>query len=376
MIYPSAFMMSKTKTKVLFVLHMPPPLHGAGLVGQSIHDSALVGERFDCRWVNLSASARLEEIDKPSLGKFKTFLRIWKNVRREVKTFSPKYAYITPSATLMGFIKDFMLVRYLKRHGIKVAMHLHNKGFSLMSGKRLYDRMLFSFFRDVKVILLSKRLYPDISRYVRKSDIAICHNGVNLPNLKPSDKRHDPPRILFLSNLLKSKGVEDMLAVCAALKAEGKAFSCTVVGAESADYTRESLEAEIAALGLEGYVSYVGKKFGLEKENILSETDILLYPSRNDALPLVVLEGMASSLPVVATDEGGIADEVEDGVSGFVCKPRDVAAMTEAVSKLLSDRDLRVRMGREGYRKYSERFTEEVFEKRIVQVLCSIFPDS
>ena len=59
--------------RILFIMHMPPPVHGAAMVGKYIHDSRLVNEAFDCRYINLATAANLEDIGKVRLAKFVDF---------------------------------------------------------------------------------------------------------------------------------------------------------------------------------------------------------------------------------------------------------------------------------------------------------------
>ncbi|MBP5689549.1 MAG: glycosyltransferase family 4 protein [Bacteroidales bacterium] len=356
------------KPKVLFLLHMPPPLHGAGIVGQAIHDSALVNGAFECRWINISTSSSIKDVQKWSPGKFFSFLKIYRRFKRTVKSFSPDWAYLTPSPSRAGCMKNNLMVRFLNRKDVKVVMHLHNTGYSARPDKSLHE-----LFDGTRVILLSERLYPDIGHVVSREQVSICPNGIDVPLIPRHDRAGAEPHVLFLSNLLRSKGVEDFLDVASALKSRGLRFKCTMVGAESADYSRKSLEAEIASHSLGDIVSYSGMLVGAEKDRVLSESDILLYPSHDDAFPLVILEAMAASLPVVATNVGGIADEVTDGVTGFVCKAGDVKSLAEAVGRLVEDSALRLSMGKAGHEKYLSVFTAAAFEKRITETLCSIF---
>jgi hypothetical protein len=61
------------KTKILFIMHMPPPVHGAAVMGQYIHDSRVINDTFNCHYLNPSASKSVDKVGKLQLGKF-TFL--------------------------------------------------------------------------------------------------------------------------------------------------------------------------------------------------------------------------------------------------------------------------------------------------------------
>lgn len=92
---------------------------------------------------------------------------------------------------------------------------------------------------------------------------------------------------------------------------------------------------------------------------IYQESDVLLHPSRADTFPLVVLEGMSSGLPVVATEVGGIPEQIEDQASGFLVRPGDVEAMTDRVQAILTQPSLGRAMGSRGREIVMERFNLE-----------------
>ena len=77
------------KPKILFIMHMPPPVHGASMVGQYIHDSELINSSFDCHYVNLAVATRLDEIGKGGWHKAKGVLKKLMEVRKAVKSVKP-----------------------------------------------------------------------------------------------------------------------------------------------------------------------------------------------------------------------------------------------------------------------------------------------
>lgn len=91
--------------RILFIMHMPPPVHGAAMVGKYIHDSRLINERFDCRYINLATAANLEDIGKVRLAKFVDFSRLLRRIRKEYTSFRPDLVYVTPNAGGGAFLK-------------------------------------------------------------------------------------------------------------------------------------------------------------------------------------------------------------------------------------------------------------------------------
>ena len=170
-------MMAKHHT-ILFILHMPPPVHGAAMVGKFIHDSELVNSKFDCHYINLATASELEEIGKFKIKKVFLFCQLLRQIRKAVKDIKPQLVYITPNAMGGPFYKDYMVVQMLKRMGCKIVIHYHNKGV-VTRQEKWFDNMLYHrFFNGIKVILLGESLYQDIKKYVRREDVCICPNGI------------------------------------------------------------------------------------------------------------------------------------------------------------------------------------------------------
>lgn len=119
-------------------------------------------------------------------------------------------------------------------------------------------------------------------------------------------------------------------------------------------------------------VNYWGRKYGKEKETFWRSADIFVSPSLDEAFPLVNLEAMSYKLPIVSTNVGGIPDEVEDKINGFVIAPNSPSACAEAIGKLLIDASLRKNMGEESYCRFKAHFTESVFEKTLTAILKNV----
>ena len=180
------------------------------------------------------------------------------------------------------------------------------------------------------------------------------------------------PRLLFLSNLIESKGIYVLLEACRMLKEEGVAFHCDYVGGESKLISGEAFRSAIAERGLTDCVTYHGPQYGAAKDRFFREADIFVQPTFDDCFPLTLVEAMQYRLPIVSTDVGAIPDIVTDGVNGFVCPQRDVQALAEALRKLIAEPQMRVAMGQRGYELYRERMTLEVFEGNFTEILKSL----
>ena len=166
------------KQRILFVLHLPPPVHGAAMMGKYIHDSRVINEAFECKYINLNFAKTLQDIGKGGVMKYIKYLMLLCKVVLMVITFRPQLVYVTPTACGVAFYKDFLVVQLLKLMGRKVVVHYHNKGVVTRQDKKLDDWMYRRFFKGIKVILLADALYEDVKKYVKREDVLICENGI------------------------------------------------------------------------------------------------------------------------------------------------------------------------------------------------------
>lgn len=355
---------------------MPPPVHGAAMMGKYIHDSQVINNAFDCHYINLTTAKDLSNIGKFGLKKVWSFLKLLYLIYYTVRKIRPQLVYITSNACGVAFYKDFIVVEMLKILGCKVVAHYHNKGVVTRQDKLLDNFLYKIFFKNLKVILLSAKLYDDVKKYVRREDVKFCPNGI--PDDSSVDEninhkgRNEVPHILFLSNLIETKGVFILLDALKILKDKGYSFVCNFVGGETNEIDAARFIAEVNKRGLNNAVVYVGKKYGIEKSSILDKSDIFVLPTYYECFPLVLLEAMQHRLPCISSDEGGITDIIDNEKTGFVIPKKSVKDLVLFIERVLIDRELCVVMGQRGYNKYKKQFTLDIFEHKLCEIINAL----
>jgi N-acetyl-alpha-D-glucosaminyl L-malate synthase BshA len=128
----------------------------------------------------------------------------------------------------------------------------------------------------------------------------------------------------------------------------------------------------IRELGLKSSVEILGEQEQLVP--LLSEADLFLLPSSQESFGLAALEAMACDVPVVASRVGGVPELVEDGVTGFLCPPDDLAGMAQASIRLLTDDALHARMAQASRQRAARQFTDArivpMYEKYYDEILA------
>ncbi len=363
------------KKTILFILHIPPPVHGSSMVGQFLKESKTVNAKFNCQFINMGTSTSINEIGKRNIRKYiKILLSLYEEYKLIIKQ-KPQLCYIAITVKGMAFYKDSLFVLLAKIFNVKIVYHLHNKGANTASNFLLNKIIYRLVFKNTDTILLSEHLYSDIQQFVTKDKIHICPNGIPNTYLQKSNVIHPSKsvKILFLSNLIESKGVFILLEAMALLKRKAIPFECIFVGGEG-DITKNQFLQKTTQLELQNHVKYLGKKYGKEKEDIFNNVDIFAFPTyyHNECFPLVLLEAMQHKLPIISTFEGGIRDIIENGETGFLIPQKNVEILADKLEYLIKNPELCVKMGEAGRKKYEKYFTLNIFENNMTKILHSI----
>ncbi len=159
--------------------------------------------------------------------------------------------------------------------------------------------------------------------------------------------------LLVVGRLRIRKGVDVLLAAMPELRRRVPAARLLIAGDGE---HRAALERAAAALGLGEAVSFLGRAGGPRVRGLLRGAAALVVPSIYEGMPLVVLEAMAASLPIVASRVAGIPEVVEDGKTGWLVPPEDPASLAAALAAALDDPAEARRRGAAGRRRLDQRF--------------------
>lgn len=208
------------------------------------------------------------------------------------------------------------------------------------------------------------------------ANLEVIRCGVDLRTFAPREETAassgGPPVVTCIGTLHEVKGQRHLVDAIARLSARGLDVRCRFVG-DGPD--REALERQVADLGLERCVEFLGQRTRRQIVDLLAETDVLVTPSvptregKREGLPVVLIEAMASGVPVVASHLSGIPELVEDGVTGLTVPPGDADAIADAVARLLADPLLASTLAAAG----RERIVEEFDLDRNADRLIALF---
>ena len=367
--------MKPNKPKILLVLPLPPPMHGSNLMNQYVSDCELLKEKYDVKILPLHYAKDITDLGSMRPQKFLNLARYIFSLIHLMFSFRPQLVYFVPAVTGFPFYRDCLFALIFKLFPCKVIYHLHGYGIRQKINSRAQLWLYKWFFKKTTVIHLSRLLYDDIKEVITKEQCRFLANGIKdpFPEFAARKKPVNPkPVILFLSNLHESKGPLLLLNAYQQLKKDGKKFIVYFVGNPSSTISEERFKALIKEKELENHVKYLGPKYGEEKDEILLNSDILVFPTTKDTFPLVLLEAMAAGLPVVSTLEGAIPEIVDDGVTGFLVEPQNEKQLAEKIAYLIDNPDKAQQMGIAGRKKFEREYNLEVFHQRLVAVFDEV----
>jgi glycosyltransferase involved in cell wall biosynthesis len=361
--------------RILFLVQLPPPVHGAAIMNEIVVNSKLIGEYFENRHVDISVSHKIEDIGRFSPSKLLGVARTLAAIIRELLVFRPHIVYLTLAPSGFAFYRDVLYVYFIRLFRPELVLHLHGKGLRQGAEKsRLFRWLGKSIFKSSHVIFLSEGLRSDAACFRIKSSFVVNNgfpDGPVPPRVAQDDK--EEIEILYLSNYVRSKGVLDLVDALGIVACTHTRFRVNLVG-RPVDISRDALEKYVFEKGLAEKVRVCGPRYNGEKVGMLESADIFVLPTYydNEAFPLSILEAMKFGLPVISTFEGGIPDIIDTGRDGLLFPKRDVAALAREIVYLLDHPEERRSLGDAARTKFSAKFTVSIFERNLLQVFQRI----
>jgi colanic acid/amylovoran biosynthesis glycosyltransferase len=208
--------------------------------------------------------------------------------------------------------------------------------------------------------------FPEHSHRIHR-----IYNGLNLAEFGRTNFSSTPPLIVAVGRLIAKKGFADLIRACGLLVERGRLVQCEIIGEGP---LANELRAQIEQLNLQDRVALSGTKPQREVRQRLAAASVFVLPSVVDAeggmdnLPTVIMEAMATGLPVISTDIGGIPEMVVQNETGFLVRPGDAGALAGAIEKVIDDRLLAQRLGEAGYERAQRLFSIE----KNVHELCAL----
>ncbi|MCC7047352.1 MAG: glycosyltransferase family 4 protein [Alphaproteobacteria bacterium] len=255
-------------------------------------------------------------------------------------------------------VRKPVLASVARMLGIPTVMHLHGADFdaycrALPAWRRRWLTGILKRCERVVVIGAHWRRFAVDELGLDAARVVLIHNGVPAQAMSSSRPQGGPVRLLMLGELGPRKGTPDLIEALARPALRGRDWLATLAGNGPVTAFRQ----QVATLGLSERIAIPGWQSADRVAALLAQSDILVLPSRQEGLPVAILEAMAGGVAVIATPVGAIPDAIAGGETGLLVPPGDVDALARAIATLIDDPARRARLARAARARFEAMFT-------------------
>ncbi|HEY5685072.1 MAG TPA: glycosyltransferase family 4 protein [Acidimicrobiia bacterium] len=239
--------------------------------------------------------------------------------------------------------------------GAPLVVHAHGRVRHELDFEPVIRRL-----RDADAVIATSHA---VAAFVDASSVRVIHPPLAMP---PAPTHPESSVVGAAGRLVPIKGYDNLIRAFAGLCRIRPGVRLEIAGEGP---WRTALEAEVHRLGLDSVVTFLGWVDHLPM--VMRRWSVFVQPAMEEALGITVLEAMASGLPVVASDVGGLPEIVEPGVTGMLVRRGDEGALISAMDSLLGNDSLRVTLGRAA-RERAREFGQARFAEQVASVYRSL----
>lgn len=302
-----------------------------------------------------------------------------------IKLLFVKQVYLIISSSSLGFIKDFLIINFAWILRKKITLHLHGggyKNFYLSQNSFRQGIIRSTLLKSDSIIVIGELLKSQFDFLKKPEKIHVVLNGIaqptgniSVPSPKKAPTNNEPWKILYLSNLMETKGYFVLLEAAQKLVNYDNKYSVDFCGgfiesiAES-DPTdggtslEEKFRATINSAPMDSIVTYHGVVSGDEKNKILQEAHVLVLPTWYpwEGQPISIIEAMSCGTLVISTRHAGISELIDHEKTGWMIEMDNINAegLSDYLQKMmnLSENEYK-NMSKNSIDKYLNSFTRE-----------------
>ncbi len=268
-----------------------------------------------------------------------------------------------------SFTRKSIIQLLSKMFGKKTILHIHGGEFKIYyktAGSIKKRFILYTLKNADELAVLSDEWKVYFDALTGKKKSIIINNPVVLPEAAQKNSLSTPVNVLYLNHITEKKGIFDLIELFKRNKESYKnIFKLNIAGNGDG---LDKMKSLIVEYGLEELVEYKGWVSGQAKEDLLQQCNVFILPSYFEGLPMSILETMAISKPVIATNVGGIPRTVKPGENGWLFAPADVNALQNIFDEIKSNPSIL-----EGYGKKSFEIVQDFSIIKVIEKLNGIY---
>lgn len=315
------------------------------------------------------------------MANFYLFFIYWFNL------FTVGTVYMTIGTSRFGFIRDAIMIWSAWLLGKRIVLHLKGGGFLKFhqeSSPKIQSLLKITFARVDTIIVLGNLLIDQFSFVPGISKkLQVVPNGLpkELQNnsIKPKKLSEMASiKLLYLSNMIPTKGYLDVLEACKLLKERQIPVTCDFCGSfvrtvndEDNSFSEEQFHKLVAQLELDSVVKYHGTVRGSMKQEFLQQANLFLLPTFYpwEGQPISIIEALAFGIPVISTRYRGIPEQVINEYNGYLVSARNPLEIANAVETLWRNPQQYEEFSKNSLKHFKENFTQEAHLNRLMSIL-------
>ena len=299
--------------------------------------------------------------------------------------------YITIGTSRLGVLKDTMMIWPSWLLNKRIVLHLHGGGLLAFyqENPHWFRALMEKTYEKADTLIVLGELLRDQFSYVHNYEkkIEVVPNGLPINTLDTEPKQlngKEPIKLLYLSNLIPSKGYLDVLRACHILfNIRGIPIHCDFCGAfiriadreikQSAEEAEQYFIQSINECKLNNVVTYHGVVRGDQKAFLLESANVLILPTNYpwEGQPLSIIEALAFGNPVISTPYRGIPEEVIDGYNGYLVEFGDAAQIANNIEIMWNSPEQYFLMSKNAIAHYKQYFTQEAHLNRLIPIIMN-----
>lgn len=349
----------------------PPVVSGVSLVTAGLADFLVrkgeqvaiftAGPKFKRTWVKRKKNLRIyyfRSLPNPFRRHFRFSLPQREIIEEAFIREKPDLVHLQDPSPL-----GLAVANQAKRLGIPLLVVHHftlrlkdfylGEAFKKYLGKRFKEYLKFIYRKADQLVCPSEFCRKELKKIGFGRKTKVIPNGVNFRFFRPGGKKDEPPLALYAGRIDPEKEIQILLAAARKLSPKIKARFVFVGPGELLDDFRK----QVAVAGLEDSIVFTGEKTSRELTDLYRRASFFWIASRAESQGVVILEALASGLPVIVSGKAGIREMIEDGENGLIVKRQSASEYSRLALQLLTRRQKRQKLAgaaRQSVRKFDQ----------------------
>jgi glycosyltransferase involved in cell wall biosynthesis len=376
LVYFRSKKLSDRSHRILHISPLPPPWGGVAanlsfLLNSdqlSIYDMAVLNIARQSYFEDVGLNKKLWHISRLIRG-----FSIYYNTLQAIRTFKPDIVQIQSAGPDFSVIRDMLLIPLIRRRVRYICFHQHfwADPAKLNGPQRLYTYVYKKCIPKCDALLMSTPLHIEQAAQLIPVDKAHYFPNTCIPPKNRQNNRSqngEVVQVVYIGRLSYPKGTYDLIEAIKILKETSMPFRFVLVGIGETPEDEKRITGFIAKHELGNYTTLTGRVSEKQKWEILLQSNMMVFPSHAELLPVTLIEGLAAGLPIITTSVDYLPRLIVDGKNGLVVPPRSPEILSKAILKLGQDREAMKNMGEENFRKFQDEFAIDVIAGKLHRI--------